>query len=78
MCLRYPDSGRAANMECEEIYYVISGTGTIHSDKGDFKIAKGDLYLFEKKEKYFVEGKKLFIFLMNAPPWNLKQYKGYQ
>ena len=75
---RYPDSGRAANMECEEIYYVISGTGIIHSDKGDFKIEEGDQYFFEKKEKYFVEGKKLFIFLVNAPQWTLGQYKSFK
>ena len=31
---RYPKEKRTANTECEEIYYVISGTGTVHSEKG--------------------------------------------
>jgi len=72
---RYPDKGSARNAECEETYYVISGTGIIHSEKGDFKISIGDLYFFEKKEKYWVEGKNLFLYLSNSPSWYPEQYK---
>ncbi len=39
---RYPDKGRAVNLECEEIYYVISGSGTVHSERGNFKIERGE------------------------------------
>lgn len=72
---RYPDKARVTNTECEEIYYVISGKGIVHSEKGDFKIKKGDLYFFEKAEKYWIEGKKLFLVLVNAPPWFAEQHK---
>ena len=72
---RYPNKGRSANLKCEQTYYVISGTGIVHSDKGDFEIRTGDLYFFEIKEKYWIEGKKLFIYMSNSPPWNPDQYK---
>ncbi len=72
---RYPDKKRVTNLECEEIYYVISGSGIIHSDKGDFNIEEGDFYFFEKGEKYWVEGKKLFLALVNVPRWSLEQHK---
>jgi mannose-6-phosphate isomerase-like protein (cupin superfamily) len=72
---RYPDKGSVINTDCEEIYYVISGTGTVHSERGNFKLATGDLYFFEAREKYWVEGKNLFLVLVNAPPWFPEQHK---
>lgn len=72
---RYPDKGRSINTKCEEIYYVISGSGIIHSEKGNFKVTKGDAYFFKKKEKYWVEGKELFLYLSNTPSWYPGQYK---
>jgi mannose-6-phosphate isomerase-like protein (cupin superfamily) len=71
---RYPDKGSVKNSACEEGYYVLSGTGVIHSEKGDFMIKKGDLYHFEKEEVYWVEGKNLSIVLVNSPPWSPDQH----
>lgn len=72
---RYPEEKRVTNLECEEIYYVISGEGIIHSEKGDFGINEKDFYFFEKGEKYWVEGKDLLIVLVNAPKWTPEQHK---
>jgi mannose-6-phosphate isomerase class I len=72
---RYPDKGRVFNAKCAQAYYVISGSGIIYSEKGNFKIAKGDVYFFEKKETYFVEGKKLSLHISNSPSWYPEQYK---
>jgi mannose-6-phosphate isomerase-like protein (cupin superfamily) len=72
---RYPDNGRVTNLECEEIYYVVSGSGIVHSEHGDFEINEGDLYFFEKAEKYWVEGKTLFLVLVNAPSFSPEQHK---
>ncbi|MBU1205295.1 MAG: hypothetical protein KKE93_05285 [Nanoarchaeota archaeon] len=72
---RYPEQKRVTNLKCEEIYYVISGSGIIHSEKGDFEISEGDLYFFEKGEIYWVEGSKLFLALVNAPKWTPEQHK---
>lgn len=75
---RYPSKGRVVNLECEEIYYVISGSGVVHSEFGDFKLKEGDAYYFKKAEKYWVEGKNLHLALVNAPPWNASQHKNIQ
>jgi len=72
---RYPNKSSVTNTNCEEIYYVISGSGTVHSERGDFKLTKGDLYFFEKGETYWVAGKNLFLVLVNAPPWFPEQHK---
>ena len=66
---RYPPKGMVCNTKVEEIYYVISGTGVIHSEKGEFKIEQEDVYFFETKEKFYVVGNKLHLALINAPPW---------
>ncbi|MBI2233330.1 MAG: AraC family ligand binding domain-containing protein [Candidatus Aenigmarchaeota archaeon] len=72
---RYPEEKQVTNLECEEIYYVISGSGTVHSEKGNFEINEGDLYFFEKGEVYWVEGDKLLLALVNAPKWTPEQHK---
>ncbi|OGH59768.1 MAG: hypothetical protein A2725_01975 [Candidatus Magasanikbacteria bacterium RIFCSPHIGHO2_01_FULL_33_34] len=72
---RYPQEQKASNTKCEEVYYVISGSGKVHSDKGDFVINPGDLYFFEKGEIYWVEGKQLLLSIVNAPAWTPEQHK---
>lgn len=72
---RYPEEKRVANSECEEVYFVISGTGIVHSEKGDFEINEGDLYFFEKGEIYWIEGSQLVLVLTNAPKWTLEQHR---
>ena len=72
---RYPEKKRCTNLDCEEIYYVISGSGVVHSEKGNFEVNEGDLYFFEKGEIYWVEGKKLLLVLVNAPKFTPEQHK---
>lgn len=72
---RYPEQKRVTNIECEEMCYVISGSGIIHSDKGIFEINEGDSYHFEIGEKYFIEGDNLKLVLINAPKWRLDQHE---
>ncbi|MFC1722974.1 hypothetical protein ACFL0V_02445 [Nanoarchaeota archaeon] len=71
---RYPEKGKCTNKECEETYFVMEGKGMIHSEKGDFEIEKGDVYHFEKGEKYWVEG-DLYLALTNAPPFDPGQHE---
>lgn len=72
---RYPNSGKAMNTECDEIYYVISGRGTIHHETGNFEIEEGDAFYFEKGKWYWVEGEDLLVALPTAPKWSLEQYE---
>lgn len=72
---RYPEEGRVVNNDCEEVYYVLSGSGVVHSEKGDFEMNEGDFYFFEKGEVYWVEGRALSLVLVNAPKWTPEQHK---
>lgn len=72
---RYPEHKRTVNVTCEEVYYVLSGSGIVHSEKGDFEMSEGDLYFFEKGEIYWTEGNKLSLVLVNAPKWSPEQHK---
>ena len=72
---RYPERGRVMNLECEEIYYVVSGSGVVHSERGDFELTEGDLYFFSKGERYWVEGSNLFLVIVNAPNYSPEQHK---
>ncbi len=72
---RYPSEKRAVNLDCEEVYYVVSGSGVVHSEKGDFALSVGDVYHFEKGEVFWVEGKKLSLVLVNAPKWFPEQHQ---
>jgi mannose-6-phosphate isomerase-like protein (cupin superfamily) len=57
------------------MFFVISGSGTIHSEKGDFEINEGDSYSLEQGEKYYIKGDKLLVSLINAPKWTPEQQK---
>ncbi|NMC51485.1 hypothetical protein GYA54_02005 [Candidatus Kuenenbacteria bacterium] len=72
---RFPQKGLATNSECEEIYYIVGGSGTVHSKFGDFEINKGDIYHFIKGEKYWTEGRDLAVVLFNSPRWTPEQFK---
>lgn len=64
---RYPNKWKVSNLECDEIYYVISGSWIIYSDKWD-------LYHFEKTEVYWVEADNLELSVVNTPKWTAKQH----
>ncbi|MBT6820105.1 hypothetical protein HOA55_02005 [archaeon] len=72
---RYPTEKRVVNTECEGMFFVISGSGTIHSEKGDFQINEGDSYSLKQGEKYYIKGDKLLLSLINAPKWTPEQQK---
>jgi len=71
---RYPEEKRAVNLNCDQVYYVISGHGIINSEKGSFNINPGDLYYFNKGEKYWVQATNLFVIILNTPKWEYEQY----
>ncbi len=72
---RFPDEKRVVNLELEEIYYVQSGSAIIHSEKGEFKIEAGDVYLFDKGEKFWLDANKLSLVVVCSPAFDPAQYK---
>ena len=72
---RYPAAGRVVNTECEEVYYVLSGSGVVHMDQEELSIAEGDLCYFSANESWCVEGDSLKLLVVNAPKWRPEQHE---
>ncbi len=71
---REPDAGRAVNLECKELAYIINGSGKVVIEGQEINLNAGDLVLIEPGEKFFWEG-KMTIFMPCAPAWYPEQYK---
>lgn len=50
---RYPESGRAVNMECKELVYVIRGSGKVAVEDEETSLEEGDVLLIQPGERYF-------------------------
>lgn len=72
---RLPEKWTFKNRKCEEVYFVISGTGKIYSNKWVFKLNEWDVYHFDKWEKYYVEWDKLEIVISNSPKREPEQFE---
>jgi len=70
---RFPESGKTTNKVCQEIYYIISGTGTLYIDDKEIELNKGDVYLIGAEKKYHVTGENLNIALATSPAWYPEQ-----
>ncbi len=71
---RYPDKGRAVNLICKEMAYIIKGFGRIVVEGEEMKLEEGDLVLIDKGEKFFWEG-NMKIFMPCVPAWHPEQHK---
>ncbi len=71
---RYPARGRAVNLECKEMAYIIEGSGKLVVEEKEIKLNKEDLVLIEAGEKFFWDG-NMKIFMPCAPAWFPEQHK---
>ena len=71
---RFPEEWKNLNSECDEIYYVLSWTGTLHYDSSEFQIKEWDAFFLEKGKSYRVEGNELLMALPTQPTFCPEQY----
>lgn len=71
---RYPDKGRAVNLKCKELVYVIRGSGRVNIENKSFDLKKGSVILIAAGEKYFWEG-KMTMFMPCTPAWHPEQHQ---
>lgn len=71
---RYPESGTATNEVCEELAYVISGTGSLASASSKYHFEEGDTLFIDKREPYFWEG-DCVIYVVCTPAFYPEQHK---
>ncbi|NOQ55997.1 MAG: hypothetical protein GQ477_04300 [Nanohaloarchaea archaeon] len=70
---RFPESGKTMNKVCQELYYIISGKGTIYIDEKEIGLNEGDLFLIEPLKKYHVIDENLIMALPTSPAWYPEQ-----
>ena len=71
---REPDKGRAVNLECKELAYVMKGSGRVVIEDNEIELNEGDLAIIEPGEKFYWEG-EMEMFMPCAPAWHPEQYK---
>jgi len=71
---RYPSKGKAVNLKCKELAYIIEGSGKIVIQKEETKLNQRDMVLIQPGEEYFWEG-NLKMLLCCSPAWSPEQYK---
>ena len=72
---RYPDRGYGMNEVCDELCYVISGSGTIYKQDGISMVFKAkDVILIEKGDAYYWQA-NCEIMITCRPSWYPEQYK---
>ena len=74
---RYPEKGYCSNLECEELCYVLDGTGHIYK-KGEetIEFKAGDIIFLNKKDIYYWEG-NFKVAIVCTPAWSKEQCKLY-
>ena len=75
---RYPEQGKVLNEVSDEIYYVMSGSCTIHHQSGEYFIEEGDVFFFPADKWLWVEADLLSIVVCTAPPWSPGQHQQLQ
>ncbi|MFZ2970439.1 MAG: cupin domain-containing protein [Minisyncoccia bacterium] len=71
---RYPARGRAVNLKCKEMAFIIEGSGKLVVEGIETKLEGGDLALIEAGEKFFWDG-DMKIFMPCTPAWFPEQHK---
>ncbi len=72
---RVPDSGWMRNKVCNEIYYVISGSGILFIEDKKYELKEGNVFLIEPGKKFYVIARNLQLVLPTAPAWYPEQWE---
>mgnify|MGYP002557064274 FL=1 len=74
---RYPEKGYCSNLECEELCYVLDGTGHIYK-KGEetIEFKAGDIIFLNKKDIYYWKG-NFKVAIVCTPAWSKEQCELY-
>ena len=71
---RYPDQGYVMNCECDEMGYILKGSGKLITETQITTLSVGDVVYIPHGEKYYFDG-NLTIILPCAPAWYPQPHK---
>lgn len=72
---RYPQSGFDVDEGVEQVWYVVSGQGTMQIGASSFDVEEGSMVRVPKREKFWIDGKNLKLVVASSPPWRAEQHK---
>lgn len=72
---RIPKEGQGKNLEVDEWYFVLEGTGTVAIDGQDFAIEQGDIVNLPKGSTSCLEANDMKILTITRPNWFEDQYR---
>ena len=72
---RYPEAGFATNEVCKEISYVVSGSGSVHTEHESLELHPGDAIMLQPGEKFYWEGKNMRMIMPCSPSFYPEQHK---
>ena len=73
---RYPQKGFCTNQVCQELCYIIEGSGNISKKDQKITFKKGDIIFIDKNEIYYWNG-ECKIIMVCTPAWYKEQCKLY-
>ena len=68
-----PKKGWWINKVCEEVCYVIGGSGKVFIDDENFEVNEGDLFLIKPNQKSRIEADNLRLVVISSPDWYAEQ-----
>jgi mannose-6-phosphate isomerase-like protein (cupin superfamily) len=75
---RYPQRGWGMNRVCDEIVYVVSGSGRLETPESATPLAPGDVAYVPKGQKIAWHGEHLVIFIPCVPAWTPEQHELFE
>lgn len=69
---RYPQTGYCSNTACQELCYVLEGSGSINKKDETIDFKQGDVVFIDKNEVYYWNGNCKLI-LICTPAWSKEQ-----
>lgn len=71
---RYPEQGFAMNRICNEMGFILKGTGKLVTEAQSIDLSPGDVVCIPTGEKFYWEG-NLTIVLPTTPAWDPQQHE---
>lgn len=72
---RYPGKGWGMNVECDELVYVVSGSGAVEMPDSTQELQAGDVAFIPKGQKIAWRGEQLRVFIPCVPGWRPDQHE---
>ena len=71
---RYPDQGYAINHKCNEMGYILKGSGKLCTETQEIILSVGDVIYIPHGEKFYWEG-NMTVVLPVTPTWYPEQHE---